>query len=209
MAFGTRCNAMRSTMTFRSEVADARPQSRLGVPIRKPSRPPASLRPSTKPSMSRSANAIARSRPGNTSVPRGLAASAYGKSNTTIWRSQRTTVVSSSRRRCGSSSRSPVRGHRGVMAAAAGFDLRTHRADGRQFGFSALDGRFRGHIDGCVVGGPAPMAFPALWETKALGAAPWKDVVKKGVVLARPSTPPKSRSIRPIWSCPIPPSSPR
>ena len=69
---------------------------------------------------------------------------------------------------------------------AAGFDLRTHRRDGRQFGFSALDGRFRGHIDGCLVGGPAPMAFPALWENKALGAAPWKEVVKKGVVLARP-----------------------
>jgi hypothetical protein len=69
---------------------------------------------------------------------------------------------------------------------AAGFDLRTQRSDGRQFGFSALDGRFRGHIDGCVVAGPVAMEFPALWENKALGAAPWKDVVKKGVVLARP-----------------------
>ena len=68
----------------------------------------------------------------------------------------------------------------------AGFDLRTHRQDGRQFGFSALDGRFRGHIDGCLVAGPAPIEFPALWESKALGAAPWKEVVKKGVVLARP-----------------------
>src|SRR5689334_13933344 len=69
---------------------------------------------------------------------------------------------------------------------AAGFDLRTHRRDGGQFGFSALGGRFRGHIDGCLIGGPAPMAFPALWENKALGAAPWKEVVKKGVVLGRP-----------------------
>lgn len=69
---------------------------------------------------------------------------------------------------------------------AAGFDLRTHRRDSRQFGFSALEGRFRGHIDGCLVAGPAPIAFPALWENKALGAAPWKEVVKKGVVLARP-----------------------
>src|SRR4029079_18107463 len=69
---------------------------------------------------------------------------------------------------------------------ASGFDLRTHRRDGGQFGFSALDGRFRGHIDGCIVAGPAPMAFPALWENKALGAAPWKEVVKKGLVLARP-----------------------
>jgi hypothetical protein len=82
-------------------------------------------------------------------------------------------------------------GHRSedVIAAwlrLAGFDLRTHRRDGGQFGFSALGGRFRGHIDGCLVAGPAPMAFPALWETKALGAAPWKEVVKKGVVVARP-----------------------
>jgi hypothetical protein len=69
---------------------------------------------------------------------------------------------------------------------AAGFDLRTHRRDGGQFGFSALNGRFRGHIDGCIVRGPPPIAFPALWENKALGAAPWKEVVKKGVVLARP-----------------------
>jgi hypothetical protein len=69
---------------------------------------------------------------------------------------------------------------------AAGFDLRTQRADGRQFGFSALDGRFRGHIDGCLVAGPVAMDYPALWENKALGAAPWKDVVKKGVVLAKP-----------------------
>lgn len=82
-------------------------------------------------------------------------------------------------------------GHRGedVVAAwlrAAGFDLRTERVDGRQFGFSALDGRFKGHIDGCLVSGPAPMTYPALWENKALGAASWKDVVKRGVVLARP-----------------------
>ena len=82
-------------------------------------------------------------------------------------------------------------GHRGedVIAAwlrAAGFDLRTERSDGRQFGFSALDGRFKGHIDGCLLGGAVAMQFPALWETKALGAASWKEVVKKGVVLAKP-----------------------
>ncbi|HKP78806.1 MAG TPA: hypothetical protein VJU34_06745, partial [Phenylobacterium sp.] len=51
----------------------------------------------------------------------------------------------------------------------AGFDLRDQRADGRQFGFAALDGRFKGHIDGCLVAGPVPLAYPALWENKALG----------------------------------------
>lgn len=68
----------------------------------------------------------------------------------------------------------------------AGFDLRTERSDGRQFGFEAMGGRFKGHIDGCIVGRPVAMAYPALWENKALGAAPWKDVVKRGVSLARP-----------------------
>jgi len=82
-------------------------------------------------------------------------------------------------------------GHRGedVVASwlrSAGFDLRTERSDGRQFGFSSLDGRFKGHIDGCLVSGPAPIAYPALWENKALGASSWKEVVKKGVAAAKP-----------------------
>lgn len=82
-------------------------------------------------------------------------------------------------------------GHRGEDMVAswlrlAGFDLRTERGDGRQFGFSALDGRFKGHIDGCLVGGPVAIDYPALWETKALGASSWKDTVKRGVTVAKP-----------------------
>ena len=51
------------------------------------------------------------------------------------------------------------RGHvvEDCMAAwlrGAGFDLRTHNADGEQFGFSAADGRLQGHIDGVITGGP-------------------------------------------------------
>lgn len=49
-----------------------------------------------------------------------------------------------------------------------------------------MGGRFKGHIDGCLVSGPVAMAYPALWENKALGAASWKDMVKRGVSLARP-----------------------
>lgn len=82
-------------------------------------------------------------------------------------------------------------GHRGEDIVAgwlrmAGFDLRTARPDGRQFGFESLSGRFKGHIDGCIVSGPVAMDYPALWENKALGAASWKDVVKRGVSIARP-----------------------
>lgn len=68
----------------------------------------------------------------------------------------------------------------------AGFDLRTERPDGCQFGFEALGGRFKGHIDGCFVSGPVAMDYPALWENKALGASSWKDVVKRGVSISRP-----------------------
>lgn len=82
-------------------------------------------------------------------------------------------------------------GHRGEDVVAgwlrlAGFDLRTERSDGRQFGFSALGGRFKGHIDGCLVAGPVDLAYPALWENKALGASSWKDVVKRGLTLSKP-----------------------
>ena len=34
----------------------------------------------------------------------------------------------------------------------AGFDLRTRKAEGEQFGFSVADGRLQGHIDGVIVG---------------------------------------------------------
>ncbi|MFO7853936.1 MAG: hypothetical protein R6V44_01680 [Paracoccaceae bacterium] len=82
-------------------------------------------------------------------------------------------------------------GHRAEDVVAgwfriAGFDLRTERPDGRQFGFEALGGRFRGHVDGVLVSGPVAMDYPALWENKALGAASWKDVVRRGIGLARP-----------------------
>lgn len=83
------------------------------------------------------------------------------------------------------------RGHQGEewMAAwirGAGFDLRTARKDGSQFGFEDCDGRFKGHIDGVIVGGPAGFAYPALWECKVMGAKGWKDLAKNGVAKARP-----------------------
>jgi len=82
-------------------------------------------------------------------------------------------------------------GHRGEDMVAhwlrlAGFDLRTEREDHRQFGFSALDGRLKGHIDGYLMDGPVSMAYPALWETKALGAPSWKDTLKRGVAISKP-----------------------
>ncbi|MBB4267711.1 hypothetical protein [Roseospira visakhapatnamensis] len=82
-------------------------------------------------------------------------------------------------------------GHKGedIVAAwlkDAGFDLRTHGADGRQYGYVQLGGRFKGHIDGVVLRAPISMAVPALWENKVLGSASWQATVKKGVVRSKP-----------------------
>lgn len=70
---------------------------------------------------------------------------------------------------------------------AAGFDLRTHNRAGEQFGFSVAGGRLRGHIDGVIVAGPEiGVAWPALWEHKALNARSWSDLVKRGVRDSKP-----------------------
>jgi hypothetical protein len=69
----------------------------------------------------------------------------------------------------------------------AGFDLRTRARDGRQFGFSVAGGRLRGHIDGAIVGGPdVGIAWPALFEHKALKQSSWSDLVKRGLRQAKP-----------------------
>jgi hypothetical protein len=70
---------------------------------------------------------------------------------------------------------------------AAGLDLRTERRDGGQFGFSAAGGRFRGHIDGVIVGGPdIGIGWPVLWEHKALNAKSWNDLMKRGLKDSKP-----------------------
>jgi hypothetical protein len=69
----------------------------------------------------------------------------------------------------------------------AGFDLRTQARDGGQFGFETAGGRIRGHVDGVIVGGPElGLAWPVLWEHKALKASSWSETVKKGVRLSKP-----------------------
>jgi len=68
----------------------------------------------------------------------------------------------------------------------AGFDLLTHKADGKQFGFSVADGRLQGHIDGVFVGGPEGFAYPALWENKCLGSKSWRDLEKNRLAVSKP-----------------------
>lgn len=86
------------------------------------------------------------------------------------------------------------RGHvmEACMAAwlrAAGFDLRTRDDRGEPFGFSALDGRLQGHVDGILVAGPdlgPGVGYPALWENKALSAKSWRELEKHRLAVAKP-----------------------
>ena len=68
----------------------------------------------------------------------------------------------------------------------AGFDLRTRKRDGGQFGFETAGGRIRGHIDGVFCAGPEVIAYPALWECKTMNAKKWKECVTKGVAKSHP-----------------------
>lgn len=68
----------------------------------------------------------------------------------------------------------------------AGFDLRTRNRSGEQFGFSVAGGRIQGHIDGVIASGPDGSAYPALWECKSANAKNWREIVKRGVTLAKP-----------------------
>jgi hypothetical protein len=69
----------------------------------------------------------------------------------------------------------------------AGFDIRTHRRDGGQFGFIVAEGRLRGHIDGVIVAGPdVGITWPALFEHKAVNAKSWSDLVKRGLQSSKP-----------------------
>lgn len=70
----------------------------------------------------------------------------------------------------------------------AGFELYTETSTGGQFGFSAVNGRLRGHVDSVIAAGPESIGgqYPALWECKSLNAKSWKDTVKRGVTLSKP-----------------------
>lgn len=69
---------------------------------------------------------------------------------------------------------------------AAGFDLRTRKANGEQFGFSVADGRLQGHVDGVIVGGPSGFAYPALWECKCLGGKSWRELQRHRLATSKP-----------------------
>ncbi len=99
--------------------------------------------------------------------------------------------VDAGRATCGRMLRIFERGH--VMEdcmvgwlRAAGFDLRTRKKNGEQFGFEAADGRLQGHVDGVIVAGPEGFQYPTLWENKCLGAKSFRELEKNRLAVAKP-----------------------
>lgn len=83
-----------------------------------------------------------------------------------------------------------ARGHLGEEMVAkwirmAGYELKTEKPNGHQFGFRVADGKFSGHCDGIITGGP-DIETPCIWEHKCLGAKSWKQIENKGVAHSKP-----------------------
>ena len=68
----------------------------------------------------------------------------------------------------------------------AGFDLRTEKKNGDQYGFSISEGQIRGHIDGVICGGPVDMGYPCLWENKSANDKKFREFMMKGVARTNP-----------------------
>lgn len=76
----------------------------------------------------------------------------------------------------------------------AGFELYTHTSTSDQYGFSVVNGRLQGHIDGVIANAPKHLnlkypvnpGYPALWECKSLKASSFKDTVKRGLAVSKP-----------------------
>lgn len=58
-----------------------------------------------------------------------------------------------------------------------GYDIRTRKPDGSQFGFSVANGRLRGQFDGVIMSGPG-LKTPCIWEHKAVGQKSWAAMSK-------------------------------
>lgn len=84
------------------------------------------------------------------------------------------------------------RGHQMESAAAvwladAGFRLTQTGRDGKPLGFKAAGGAFAGHVDRVITGGPdIGIAYPLIWEHKAVGAKSWKAIESKGLAKSKP-----------------------
>lgn len=87
------------------------------------------------------------------------------------------------------------RGHKGEDRVAeylriAGFTLITHKQDGGQFGWKAMGGLMRGHIDGAITAGPEIPGIcydtPGLWENKILNSKTFAKLWNNGLKKTKP-----------------------
>ena len=71
---------------------------------------------------------------------------------------------------------------------SAGFDLKTEKENGDQFGFSVDDGKIAGHVDGIIYEAPKNLnlKFPMLWESKSLNNSNFNNMVKNRVKKSKP-----------------------
>lgn len=71
----------------------------------------------------------------------------------------------------------------------AGFELvQKNQRTGAMFGFSQMEDRFKGHVDGVFIAGPEihGVGYPCLWEHKFVGAKTYKEILKHGLKKAKP-----------------------
>lgn len=84
------------------------------------------------------------------------------------------------------------RGHMMESMAAlwlvdAGFKLTQTGRDGQPIGFKVGGGTFAGHVDRVITGGPtSEIAYPLVWEHKAVGSKSWKAIESRGLAKAKP-----------------------
>jgi hypothetical protein len=57
--------------------------------------------------------------------------------------------------------------------------LWTYKDDGTQYGFSALNGEFKGHVDGIIEGIPLAPKTPHIWENKSCNQKKFDDLKNK------------------------------
>ena len=123
---------------------------------------------------------VARERPAAISAPPRSAVSACARSNSIGC------ATRSIRRGCGTSSRADTssRSDRACTSPAAGFVF----APDDRLKFVALDGMLSGHADGIFLSGPKiqDIAYPCLWEHKAVNAKGWRGLDRDGLAKAYP-----------------------
>ncbi|MCP4355640.1 MAG: hypothetical protein GY793_08455 [Proteobacteria bacterium] len=69
----------------------------------------------------------------------------------------------------------------------AGFRIKNIKKDGSQFGFSILDGKIKGHVDGIITSGVMRLPYPLLFEHKIMKSTYFKKLAKNGLQLSNPN----------------------